>query len=868
MKAKFHKIFVSIFLVLCMALSFVACGKKEDNSGVESIEIPSTLAINVGEESTLQAALMPFGVEATIKWRSSDKSIATVSETGLVKGIAAGSTLVRASVGDVHADCLVLVDDPASHVINVTKISFNNGVVRLDNVGDTVTLEPVVEPENATDKSVTFVSNKTSVATVDQTGKVTAVKNGTAVITAIAKNKVRGIVMIIVGDEEEADVPLYVKKVASLANNPNFIMGMDASAVPSLEAAGVKYKNFDGEEEDVYKILKDNGITDIRIRVWNDPYKEGHGENPAASEGYGGGNCDVKNAVAIATRCKEAGLGVIIDFHYSDFWADPGKQILPKAWKNFNETQIEEAIGDFTTEALTSIKNTGVKITMVQIGNETTSTICGASIRGATAAKYLNAGAAAVRSVTGTVANGGAKVAVHLTNPEKAGAYDGFASAFKANGVDYDVFGSSYYPFWHGTLDNLSTVLSNIKTKYNKDVMVLETSYCFTTEDFDGAGNTTSSMVTEPVTVQGQTNQIVNVIETVSDIGGLGVCYWEGTWTAATTSNDRAENIAKCSEFGCGWASAKAGPSTIGGDGYQANDVTTAGGVVIDNQAFFKPDGTPLKSLQLFKLAKTGQDDGTRVADYLYNAEVYCTVNVGSIELPSTVKVVLNDGSIVNATPIWDADMSKVSKYINTVGDYPIVGTTQYGGTVSCMIYVQNPNILKDGSFEDTAGFDDGISGKKADTDNWKFEYTGGQHLALYVCNKADNAKMGSKSFHFWDDAAIEFKLYQTVDLAALRSTYGNGTFGFSFDIMGGLCGDEQEIYAYAEITYNNGTPTKIVKGNNVSTTVYGEWFRTASNDVTIDDTVASVKIGIYVKVAADGWGNIDSAQFFKRPEA
>ncbi|MCH5161086.1 MAG: glycosyl hydrolase 53 family protein [Clostridiales bacterium] len=875
---KLSRLIISLLLCLAMAFSFVACstrnstggGATPDDSGIDSVDIASVLALDVGGERKLQVTLMPFGAQATVTWRTSDASIATVSSEGVVKGIAQGKAIVRASVGSKSADCVVTVTDRSLLAVDVLDVSFNIGTKDLE-VGETYTLTATIEPEDATDKTLIWKSSNTDVATISKAGVVTAVAPGTANITATANNGAKATCVIVVKGDVAAVSTLHVRKIDALEGRDDFIMGMDASAVPSLEAAGVEYKDFDGEVKDVYKILADNGITDIRIRIWNDPYQSGHSGELAYS--YGGGNCDVNNAVAIAKRCKQYGLGVIIDFHYSDFWADPGKQKAPKAWKDKSVAERKTAIYEFTKESLEAIKETGVKITMVQIGNETTGSICEASYGSAPAdyCAYINQGSKAVREVTGKVADGGAKVAIHLTNPESRD-FVGYANTFKNNNVDYDVFGTSYYPFWHGTLDNLATKLKDVNKASGKQVMVLETSYAFTEEDFDGTGNTQLSTKTKPFTVQGQSNAVLSVIETIAKLGnyGLGVCYWEGTWVAP--ADNRADTLELCNKYGCGWASAKAGPSAIGGDGYQAGDVTSAGGVVIDNQAFFRSftgsenDGMVLDSLKVFKYAKTGLD-APPVADYIYAEEIFCTVDVGTVTLPDKITVVLNDDSVLSVDALWAVDVKEVAEYIHKVDDYVITGTTPFGGTAVCTVYVQNKNLLIDGSFEDSTGY--------GSTDNfisvpepWKVEHIATKHvLQLFVSNDASNAKMGKQSMHFWDDAALEFRLYQVVDIAAAVAEYGYGIFSFSVDFAGGDCGATQDIYSYAYITYKDGT-TKEVKGSKVTADGWQKWSRSAVDEIVIDDTVSSVSVGIYLKAEANGWGNIDNAQFFFRSPA
>ena len=143
----------------------------------------------------------------------------------------------------------------------------------------------------------------------------------------------------------------------------SFHFGADVSTVLSEENSGVVYRNRDGEPTDLFVLLKEAGWDTVRVRVWNDPFDED-------GRGYGGGNCGVANAVEIARRCKEAGLSLIVDFHYSDFWADPAKQMSPKVWVTMDLTQKCSALYAFTVDALTQIAATGVDIWMVQVGNE------------------------------------------------------------------------------------------------------------------------------------------------------------------------------------------------------------------------------------------------------------------------------------------------------------------------------------------------------------------------------------------------------------------------------------------------------------------------------------------------------------------
>ena len=153
---------------------------------------------------------------------------------------------------------------------------------------------------------------------------------------------------------------LFVEKVENLRDD--FIMGMDASCVPALEASGVKYYNFEGREQDVFQTLAEAGVNYIRVRVWNHPFD-------ANGNGYGGGNCDIQNALQIGKRATKYGMKLLVDFHYSDFWADPGKQMVPLSWKDLKIEEKTEALYQYTKESLQLLKDNGVDVGMVQVGN-------------------------------------------------------------------------------------------------------------------------------------------------------------------------------------------------------------------------------------------------------------------------------------------------------------------------------------------------------------------------------------------------------------------------------------------------------------------------------------------------------------------
>ena len=160
---------------------------------------------------------------------------------------------------------------------------------------------------------------------------------------------------------EAEDSDVYVEPIPDISDD--FIRGMDASSVLVEEKSGVKYYNFEGEEQDVFMTLAQAGVNYIRLRVWNDPYDEN-------GNGYGGGNNDVATAIELGKRATKYGMKVCIDFHYSDFWADPKRQHAPKAWKGMTTAEKSDALYEFTKTSLTEMLEAGVDVGMVQIGNE------------------------------------------------------------------------------------------------------------------------------------------------------------------------------------------------------------------------------------------------------------------------------------------------------------------------------------------------------------------------------------------------------------------------------------------------------------------------------------------------------------------
>lgn len=621
-----------------------------------------------------------------------------------------------------------------------------------------------------------------------------------------------------VPDKKIEGSSLYVKKVENLSDD--FILGMDASSVIAEEESGVKYYNFDGEEQDVFKTLAQNGVNYIRVRIWNDPYD-------ADGNGYGGGNNDIDKAVEIGKRATKYGMKLLVNFHYSDFWADPAKQMVPKAWAGMDIDAKKQALYEYTRDCLIKLKDAGVNVGMVQVGNETNGAMCGEKIW-FKIQELMKEGSRAIREVFPQ-----ALVAVHFANPEKASNYANYASKLAYYDLDYDVFASSYYPYWHGTLENLSQVLSNIATTYNKKVMVMETSYAYTGEDTDFSGNTIGdgSVVTKnyPYTVQGQANSVRNVVDTVAHTtNGIGVVYWEGTWISVGTTSWE-ENSAKWEKYGSGWASSYA-------SGYDPNDAGKYyGGCAVDNQAFFDKYGNPLESLRVFNLVRYGNQVEIK-PDAIEDVNLVVDLN-GEIVLPDKVNAIMTDDSKQAVPVTWNVTREQLeAMYSGGVKKYTVSGTAGVM-TAYCYISMVEYNFLNNYSFEDG---DEG----------WTLTSVGDMD-ELYIEDKATDSLTGSKHVHFWSAAAnsVEFTVEQQVE------NLPAGNYKYTVSIMGGDCGTT-DIYSYVKID------GEIVKTQSMTINGYGKWDTALINGIEYAEG-HTIAVGVYVKCEGEGngaWGKIDDA--------
>ena len=606
---------------------------------------------------------------------------------------------------------------------------------------------------------------------------------------------------------------IFVEPVDGISDD--FYRGMDASAVLALENSGVKYYNFDGEKQDVFMTLAQAGVNYIRLRVWNDPYDEN-------GNGYGGGNNDVATAIALGQRATKYGMKVCIDFHYSDFWADPKKQFVPKAWEGMDIEEKSDALYNFTLESLTQLLDAGVDVGMVQIGNEINNGMSGetdvANVR-----KLLTAGSKAVREAA---VNSGKEilVAVHYTNIDDMKKLDTLLTGLQVKEIDYDIVGLSFYPYWHGTMDDLKNAITHIRNTYGKKVYVAENAYCYTAEDGDGSANSVEGTddLAEgySASVQGQANEVRDVCAAASEAGAEGVFYWEGTWIPVGPAD--ADNSALWEKYGSGWASSYA-------SGYDPKDAGQYyGGCSWDNQAMFDFTGHPLASLKVFKYLKYGATAPLAV-DSIPAVTVACNIGTDP-ELPDTVSVIYNDRSEAQVPVIWNTDDVATIDTENG-GNFTVSGTLEDGTEVIAAVTVDRINYVQNPSFED------------ADTSMWTVNYSGETDPTDYQVKAAD-AHSGEVAFHFWSGSAdMDFSIEQSfTDLEP-------GTYELSAFSQGGDLSDDASMELYAMVDGKELTaPFKL--------TTYADWQNPAIPEIKVTD--GSLTIGVRYKCNVNSWGTLD----------
>jgi arabinogalactan endo-1,4-beta-galactosidase len=335
------------------------------------------------------------------------------------------------------------------------------------------------------------------------------------------------------------------------------VRGADVSTLAKNEDFGAVYRRADGRRADALTILREHDVNVARLKVWVNP-----------ADGY---NTKAK-VLRMAARAKARGMQLFIDFHYSDAWADPGKQNKPAAWATYAFEELKAALRDHTYDVLHALHRQGTPADFVQIGNEINGGLLwpdGRWDNWPDLAALLTAGATVAKAVSNRT-----RVVLHLAEGGNNGGHRWWFDNATALGVPFDVIAVSHYLYWHGTAESLRVNLADLSARYGKDVLVAETAYGFTTAEDDPTPQIFTADLAaaggHPATPRGQADALRAVCDVVASVPrGLGVVYWEPTWTAVP---------------GAGWDPA----DPTSGNGWE-------------NQALFDFDGRALPALDVFR---------------------------------------------------------------------------------------------------------------------------------------------------------------------------------------------------------------------------------------------------------------------------
>lgn len=345
--------------------------------------------------------------------------------------------------------------------------------------------------------------------------------------TATVGLRVRAAVLLLCA----AGLPASGATPVAPKGKPDYFAGVDLSYVNEVEACGAQYR-LHGQLKDPYQLFAESGANLVRLRLWNNPTWTNYSTE-----------ADVTRS---SERAKQAGMHVLLDFHYSDDWADPQKQTIPAAWSADidDADKLAARVYEYTRDVLARLNSRGLLPYMVQVGNEINTQMLraadtkGTPIDWARNAKILNAGIRAVREARG--ADGSSpKVMLHVAQPENVEPW--FAAAVAAGVRDFDYIGVSYYPKWSAlSLTQGEAALKRVQQRFNRPIIVVEVSYPWTLRD---AGDKAPNLLGEdslhpgyPATARGQQRFMNDVVQMTLRAGGVGVVYWEPAWVSTRCS--------------------------------------------------------------------------------------------------------------------------------------------------------------------------------------------------------------------------------------------------------------------------------------------------------------------------------------------
>lgn len=580
----------------------------------------------------------------------------------------------------------------------------------------------------------------------------------------------------------------------------DFIKGADVSIMPELERNGTKFYD-NGIEQDGLTILKNHGVNWIRVRIWNNPYVVG-------PEGVGGGNTDEAKAIEMAKRAKALGMKVLVDFHYSDFWVDPGQQKKPDAWKNDSGDKLVDDVYAYTAKVMQDFNAQGVTPDMVQVGNELNNGMLWPEAQLTEdnpngykfLAKLLNAGLQAVHD---NDKDNKVKTMIHLAGVDVNLYHTFFDNLIVKNKVnDFDIIGMSFYPFWHGTMDDLKNTMNDVSAKYNKDVIAVETAFGYTLEDADfeknNFGTNEEKVSGYKATVQGQATGLRDVMATVASVNdnrGLGIFYWAPDWVI----NEKV-----------GWK------SNGGGNGW-------------DNLTLFDTKGNALESMDTFNLVSDPNNQYIEPQVTTINTVDVKDVSLYSnVDLPQTVGVVYSNDAVKNMSVKWDVAKPIFAK----PGNYTISGTVEgLAQRAIANIEVKNKmNLVLNGNFENET------------LNGWDIV---GDSSAINLAWKQGDVR-DKCAMHYWNNKPFNVIIKQKL------KGLSDGKYTLSCWTQGNGLASKYQLF----VKQNGVEMTTDIKDDG-----WNRWHQTSIKNIEVKN--GEVEIGFILNGRPDTWGSIDDIEFY-----